>query len=179
MKQNILKKIEIPSEIKIEIVGTKVLLEKEGKKLERDFKGLNLKLKENTIIIEEKKGNRDKKKLANTIEAHIKNMIAGLSEKWVYKLQICFVHFPTTVEIKDKELIIKNFLGENTPRKARILDNVEVKKEGEDILIVESFDKEAAGQTAANIEKATKVPTKDRRIFQDGIFIIEKAGRKI
>ena len=44
---------------------------------------------------------------------------------------------------------------------------------------VSSVDKELAGQVAANFETATKVPMKDRRVFQDGIFIINKAGREM
>jgi len=36
---------------------------------------------------------------------------------------------------------------------------------------------EDAGQTAANIERATKIKGFDPRVFQDGIYIIEKPGR--
>jgi len=39
---------------------------------------------------------------------------------------------------------------------------------------VRSGNKYAAGQTAANLEQATRVRKKDRRVFQDGIFIVEK-----
>lgn len=48
-----------------------------------------------------------------------------------------------------------------------------------DVIKIESFNKEAAGQTAANIEKTTMVRAKDRRVFQDGIFITEKYGKEI
>ncbi len=61
---------------------------------------------------------------------------------------------------------------------ARIMPNSKVEIKGTDITVT-SNDIEMAGQTAANLEKATKVKGRDRRIFQDGIFITEKNGRKI
>ena len=46
------------------------------------------------------------------------------------------------------------------------------------LIYVESCDKELAGQVAADIEQTTRRPGFDRRIFQDGIYIIEKAVQK-
>ncbi|MFH0936330.1 MAG: 50S ribosomal protein L6 [Candidatus Woesearchaeota archaeon] len=82
------------------------------------------------------------------------------------------------VSIKENNIIINNFLGEKIPRKAKILPNVKVDIQG-DIIVLESNNKESAGQTAANIEQATRITNRDRRIFQDGIFITEKAGKSI
>ena len=79
---------------------------------------------------------------------------------------------------KDDEIIIKNFLGEKIPRKSKILMGVDIKIEG-DTITVRSQNKELAGQTAANLETATKVKNKDLRVFQDGIYITSKAGREI
>jgi len=85
-----------------------------------------------------------------------------------------------TVEYKskDKIAIIKNFLGEKIPRKVKIPNevNVDVNK---DIIKISSINKELAGQTAANFEKSTFISLRDRRVFQDGIFITNKAGREI
>jgi large subunit ribosomal protein L6 len=78
-----------------------------------------------------------------------------------------------TLKVEGSKLAINNFLGEKKPRFAEILPNVNVDIKGQNIT-VSSPDKEAAGQTAANFEKATKVKNRDRRIFQDGIYIVEK-----
>jgi len=56
--------------------------------------------------------------------------------------------------------------------------DVNISKEGENLKI-ESINKEKAGQTAASIERLTRITKRDKRIFQDGIYIISKNGRKI
>jgi len=43
--------------------------------------------------------------------------------------------------------------------------------EGKSVL---RHDKEKTGQTVANIERAGKIVGRDRRVFQDGIYITEK-----
>ena len=61
-----------------------------------------------------------------------------------------------TMKIDSGKLIITNFLGEKTPRIAKIFPgaNVEIK---EHQITITSHDREAAGKTAANMEKATKI----------------------
>jgi len=102
-------------------------------------------------------------------------MIKGANNKVIYKLKLVFSHFPVSLEVNGKELMIKNFLGEKSMRRAKILDGVNVKVSGKD-LTVEGIDIEKTSQTAANIEQAGKIKNKDRRVFQDGIYIIEKDG---
>ena len=124
-----------------------------------------------------KKATKREIKMIKTIKAHINNMIKGMNEKFIYKLEAVYAHFPITLEInKEKnEVLIKNFLGEKRPRIAKIMSGAEVKIDKTHI-IVESDNKEVAGQTAANLEIATKIKNRDRRKFQDGIFITEKCG---
>ncbi len=180
MKKQIFQTIEIPEGVEMNLEKDILTVKgPEGKnKREFDITNLSLEKKDNQIIVGNSKATKKEKKRIGTTTAHIKNMIKGVQEKFEYKLKICFSHFPMTAEMQGKEVIIKNFLGEKIPRKVSIQDGAEVKIE-KDIITVSSVDKEIAGQVAANFEMATKVPLKDRRIFQDGIYIIDKAGREM
>ena len=180
MKKEFIQTIKIPEDVDVEIAGN--MLKVKGKEGEntREFKTDRLIFEKNNdeIIIGDKKATKKEKKMINTIKAHIKNMIKGVQEKFEYKLKICYNHFPFTVEVKGNEAIIKNFLGEKIPRKLKIPNGVDVKME-KDIIHIRSHNKELAGQAAANFETATRIRLRDRRVFQDGLFIIEKNGKAI
>jgi large subunit ribosomal protein L6 len=138
---------------------------------------VEIKIDSNQIILNCKKGNKNHYKKIKTNITHIKNLFSGLDERFVYQLEAVNVHFPMALKVEGDKVSISNFLGEKVPRFAKILPNVDVEIKGQKIT-VSSNDKEAAGQTAANLEKATKVRGRDRRIFQDGIFLVEKPGDK-
>ncbi len=180
MKKDLSQIIEIPGRVEAEVVGNKVIVKGPQGANEREFRTTNLKLekKGNEIIIGNKKSSKKEKRNMNSIAAHIRNMIKGIQEKFEYKLKVCFSHFPITVEIKGHEAIIKNFLGEKTARKAKIPAGVEIKVD-KDVVTITSSDVEKAGQAAANLETATRIVNRDRRVFQDGIFITSKAGEEI
>ncbi len=180
MKKELFQTVEIPEGIDAEIDGARVTIKNADRKNEREFNISNLTMekKGNKIIIGNKKASKKEKRNMNSIAAHIINMIKGVQEKFEYKLKICFSHFPVTVEIKGNEALIKNFLGERVARKVKIPEGANVKVEKE-IITVNSEDKELAGQAAANFENATRISKRDRRIFQDGIFITSKCGEDI
>jgi large subunit ribosomal protein L6 len=180
MRKEIFQNIEIPEGVEAEIkAGMLTIKGKEGEN-KRTFEigDLTFQKKENKIIIGSKEATKKEKKRINTITAHIKNMIKGAQEKFEYKLKTCFIHFPISVEVKGKEGLVKNFLGEKIPRKVSIPEGVEIKVD-KDIITITSADKELAGKAAANFERATKIRMRDRRVFQDGIFIITKAGKEV
>ena len=80
-----------------------------------------------------------------------------------------------TLAVQGNQLIVNNYFGERVPRSANILAGVDVKVQNKTEIVVSGIDKEAVGQTAANIERSTTVKKRDRRVFQDGIYLIEKA----
>jgi large subunit ribosomal protein L6 len=171
--------IEIPDGIAAEIeVGT-LVIKKDDKEIKRKMNPLiKVKVENNNVSISAGKTTKREKKNFGTVKAHINNMIKGLQEGFTYKLQAVSAHFPITVvfDKETNEILVKNFLGEKKDRKVKIPKEVEVNIDKNEIEL-KSFDIEKAGQTAANLEKRTRVRNKDRRIFQDGIFITEKPGR--
>lgn len=116
---------------------------------------------------------RKEKALIGTFKAHIRNMIKGVTQGYEYKMKTVFSHFPIKNSVDGNYLIIQNFLGERYPRRAEILNDVKVEVKGDHIILT-ATDKEKVGQTAINIERATKVKNRDIRVFQDGIYIVER-----
>lgn len=114
--------------------------------------------------------------LMGTYGAHIRNMIAGVTKGFEYKMKIVYAHFPIKASVKGDVFVIENFLGEKAPRNAVILGKTKVTVKGDQVT-VSGIDIEEVGQTAANIERATRIKHLDPRVFQDGIYITEKAGR--
>lgn len=179
MREDLKKEIEIPEGL---TVKTGPVIQISGPQGEVKKKLLHPKIKitstPNKILLESPQSTKKEKKTLHTFHYHLKNMIAGVLEKHIYKLKICSGHFPMNVSVNNNQLLIKNFLGENTPRKLNIKPGVEVKVEGDEIL-VSSPDKESAGQVAADIEQLTKIKNWDIRLFQDGCHIIHKAGKNL
>ena len=198
MNEDLERVIEIPEGIEVVINGNDFSVKGNGKETSRNFDigRVHTNAKDGKIILVAKGATRRESKMIGTTWAHLKNMVKGVGEEFVYELEICNVHFPMNVSVHKAQqlavsseqlavgkgdgdkIIIKSFLGETTERVSKILPNVDVEIKG-NIITVSSHDIEAAGQTAANLEKATRLIGRDRRIFQDGIYITEKPGRKI
>ena len=173
------QEFEIPEGIQAVVEDSTLILKKENKEIRRKLQpAIGLKIENNKLIVKIKKTSKKEKKIFGSLKAHIKNMIKGLKDGFKYHLQVSNVHFPMNVTF-DKathELIVKNFLGEKKDRRIKINQDVEVKVDKGEIEL-SSHDIEKAGQAAANIEKGAKVRNKDRRIYQDGIFITSKPRR--
>ena len=80
------------------------------------------------------------------------------------------------VAVKGDRVEIDNYMGGHAPRFANIVGGCKVKVNGADVT-VEGIDIEAVGQTAANIERAASRGGFDKRVFQDGIYVIKKSHK--
>ncbi len=147
--------------------------------LERRFRyrGVRVDVQDGKVVVHKDLPRREHKAICGTYAAHIQNMIKGVSDGWTYNLKIVYNHFPIKAAVQGDTFVIENFLGERHPRKADILHDTKVQVKGQDV-VVEGINREHVGQTAANIEKATVVRGRDIRIFQDGIYIVNKGAEE-
>jgi large subunit ribosomal protein L6 len=127
-----------------------------------------------SLIVRSDLPRKKMKALAGTWNAHLNNMVKGVTDGFKYNLKAFYSHFPMTLEVKGAEFIVNNYFGEKVPRRADILSGVEVKVSNKVEVVVTGIDKENVGQTAANIERCTVVKNRDRRVFQDGIYLLGK-----
>jgi large subunit ribosomal protein L6 len=171
--------IEIPSDVQVEVQNFKFNVKGPKGTLEKDFystlfnKDIVVKKDGSKITIKTDSKKKKVKAMVGTIDAIVCNMMAGVKEDYIAKLKIVYMHFPFTVKISGKEILVNNFLGAKAPRKGRIIGNCKVDIQGDEVTVT-GIDKEDVGQTAAQLERATLIRHRDRRVFQDGIFITKK-----
>jgi large subunit ribosomal protein L6 len=180
MKSSVQEIVAIPDGISCEVSHKSFVCKKGNDSVTKAFNkpGLVMKINGKNVEISNAKANKKDTAVVKSAVAHVKNMFRGLEKHYVYHMEICNVHFPMTVKHEGNKLIINNFLGEKEKRFATIVAGVKLEIKGQQ-LVLSGADVEAVGQSAANIEKATWVTHRDRRVFQDGIFITSKDGEDI
>jgi large subunit ribosomal protein L6 len=180
MKQDMIEELEIPQGIHVHLENG--VFHIKGVKGETSralhLPGINAKVESNKIIFQSTNATQREKRMIMTFIAHLKSLFKGAAHGHTYRLKVCSSHFPMTVSAKGNTLEIKNFFGEQVARTTAIPAGVSVKVDGQ-LITVEGVNKELVSQTAAQIEQTTKRPGFDKRIFQDGIFLIEKDGKLV
>lgn len=137
------------------------------------FPDVTVSVEDGSVVIESENADRKTTATMGTFESHIENMFHGVTEGWEYKMEVFYSHFPMQVTVEGDDVVIENFLGERAARRTPIRGDTNVNVDGEELTLSGS-DKEAVGQTAADIEQMTRVNDKDTRVFQDGVYITEK-----
>jgi len=177
------KLVEIPEGVEVRIENKTITVRGPKGEISKDF---STPLFDRKVSIEKTNGNvkitstvDNRKTLAfvNTIAAHVRNMVIGVTKGYKYTMKIHYVHFPITVEISKQDnetkLEVKNFLGRKKPIVIKVRD-VDVKLEN-DYIIIRGIDKEKVGEAVNRIERSCRIYREhDRRIFQDGIFLVKK-----
>jgi large subunit ribosomal protein L6 len=169
------KTIQVPDNVNVSLDGKKVNVKGAKGSLVRDFSFATVAIEGDgkNIRIWAKWPRKKEAALVGTIASHIQNMITGVTKGYTYKLKIVFSHFPISVKLQGRSILIENFTGERRARSIDLIGDVKVKIEPDDI-IVEGINLEHVSQTAANIEQATRVRNKDPRVFLDGIYVYER-----
>jgi large subunit ribosomal protein L6 len=168
------KTVEVPDGVDVTLEGRKVTVKGEKGSLVRDFSSVpvSIETEGKTVRVWAEWPRKKEAALVGTVYSHIQNMISGVRKGFSYKLKIVFSHFPISVKVQGKMVLIENFTGERRARRVKVIGDVKVRVESEDI-VVEGVNLEDVSQTAANIEQATRVKRKDPRVFLDGIYVYE------
>jgi large subunit ribosomal protein L6 len=167
--------VELPQGVTAKVNGRELTMKGPGGSATKVFQRIpvDIEVQGTKVTVKPFTGKKKDVISANTVSSILRALVHGVTKGYEYKMKIVFAHFPVTVKIKDDTVVIENFVGERSPRLAKILEGCKVTTEGDDILI-KGVSLEKIGQTAANIEQATRIKRKDQRIFLDGIYVYEK-----
>jgi large subunit ribosomal protein L6 len=167
--------IDIPEDVTAEVDHLDLTVEgPEGSVTRRLwFPDVEVTVEDGQVVVAAEAEDAKTRATVGTFESHIENMLHGVTAGWEYEMEVVYAHFPMQVKVEGDDVVIENFLGERAPRRTRIRGDTQVNVDGEEITLV-GPDKEAVGQTAANIEQLTRVNDKDTRVFQDGVYITKK-----
>ncbi len=162
--------LPIPSGVTITLAddGHKVKASGKAGKIERELKIVGATAKVSGGNVEVSGSLRE----ANTMKAHLANILKGAENGYKRKLKIVYAHFPLSLEIKGKDIMVKNFLGEKQPRHADLIGQTKIDIKGAEVFI-SGPDIEEVGQTIANIRQATRIRKRDSRVFQDGLYPVD------
>jgi large subunit ribosomal protein L6 len=167
--------IEIPDDVSAETDHLELTVEGPNGSVTRRlwYPDIEVTVEDGAVVIAAENEDAKTNATVGTFESHVANMIHGVTDGWEYTMEVYYAHFPMQVNVEGDEVVIENFLGESAARRTPIRGDTDVQIDGETVTLSGS-DKEAVGQTAADIEQLTKVTDKDTRVFQDGVYIVEK-----
>jgi len=172
-----LVEIQIPENVKANLKGSMLRIEGPLGIAHKNFKKIPVDIKINNDKIVLKKTGERKKHYAtfNTAKSLIQTLCMGVIEGFTIKMKIVYSHFPITVKVENKNVLIENFQGERAPRISTIRGDTKVVVNGDDVIITGPVLTDVS-QTAANIQLKSKVMNKDHRVFLDGIYRYSKSN---
>lgn len=167
--------IAIPAGVEVKIEGA--MIEVKGPKgvLTQVIHPLvNVEKAENSVVVKiQDESDRSQGALWGLFGSLIKNMIVGVTEGFVKKLEINGVGMKASVS--GKNLILN--VGFSHPVEFAIPQGTEISVEG-NVITVSGIDKQLVGETATQIRKIKKVePYKGKGIKYVGEQFIRKAGK--
>jgi large subunit ribosomal protein L6 len=173
--QNMDTSVELPEGVIAKYSDGSLLITGPLGKVRQDFSkiAVDLEIQGGNVNVLTHGARRRNRAILNTARSLVHNAVAGVTKGYEYKCKVIYAHFPVNVKIQGKKILVENFYGERSPRVAEIIGDTKAEVQGEDI-IVTGVSIQDVGQTAANLEQATKVKRKDQRVFLDGVYIYER-----
>ena len=140
--------IAIPPKVKVEVKGQQVLVEGPKGKLKFDLpKRTSLKVDKENLLVSRDGDDAQAKALHGLSRALINNMVRGVSEGFVKKLEIQGVGFKAAVQGK----VVNMNLGYSHPINYPIPDQIKVTVEENTKITIEGPDRQVVGKVAAEL----------------------------
>jgi len=169
--------ITIPPKVKVEIKGQHVSVEGPKGKLNWELpRRTSLKLDKDKVLINRQGDDAQAKALHGLSRALVNNMVKGVSEGFVKKLEIQGVGFKAAVQGKSVNLS----LGYSHPIVYPIPDQIKVTVEENTKLTIEGPDRQTVGQAAAEIRSFyPPEPYKGKGVRYSDERVIRKEGKTV
>ncbi|MEY4387172.1 MAG: hypothetical protein RLY20_2455 [Verrucomicrobiota bacterium] len=140
--------ISIPPKVKVEVKGQKVLVEGPKGKLNWDLPArTSVKVADGKVEVSRAGDDSQAKALHGLSRALINNMVKGVTEGFVKKLEIQGVGFKAAVQGK----VVNMSLGYSHPINYQIPDQIKVTVEENTKITIEGPDRQVVGQVAAEL----------------------------
>ena len=168
--------IQIPDNVNVNLKGAMLHVQGPLGHVYKNFKKIPVVIEVNDKKILVKQTGKRKKHYAirNTAKSIIQTLCMGVVDGFTMKMKIVYSHFPITVKVEGKKILIENFQGERAPRIAMIKGDTKVDVKGDDLIITGPVLTDVS-QTTANVQQKSKVKNKDHRVFLDGIYRYSKS----
>jgi large subunit ribosomal protein L6 len=169
--------IAIPPKVKVEVKGQQVSVEGPKGKLNLELpRRTSLKVENGRAVLSRQGDDAQAKALHGLSRALVNNMVRGVSEGFVKKLEIQGVGFKAAVQGKNVNLN----LGYSHPITYPIPDQIKVTVEENTKLTIEGPDRQVVGQVAAEIRGFyPPEPYKGKGVRYAGEHVQRKEGKTV
>ena len=163
--------IQIPDGVKVNLKGSMLHVQGPLGHVYKNFKKIPvvIEVNDNKILLKQTGERKKHYAILNTAKSIIQTLCSGVIDGFTIKMKVVYSHFPITVKVEGKKILIENFQGERAPRISIIRGDTTVIAKGDDVIISGPVLADVS-QTAANVQQKSKVKNKDHRVFLDGIY---------
>ena len=168
--------IQIPDDVKVTLKGSMLHVQGPLGHVYKNFKKIPvvIEISDKKILVKQTGSRKKHLAIRNTAKSIIHTLCEGVVDGFTIKMKVVYSHFPITVKVEGKKIMIENFQGERAPRVSMIIGNTNVDVKGDDVIITGPVLTDVS-QTAANVQLKSKVKNKDHRVFLDGIYRYSKS----